>query len=61
MVYQTVKINANGDAAAMLDELPALLKKSGVFVPVDYSRREAVEIAIVELYERLKEEARKNV
>ena len=58
MIYRTIKINYNGDAATMLDDLPELLKKSKSFVHKDYSLRDTVEIAIAELYERLKEEER---
>lgn len=58
MEYKTVKINYNGDAATMLAELPELLKKSRHFQAGDFSTREAVEIAICELYERLKAESK---
>lgn len=56
MEYRTIKINFNGDASTMLDELPELLKKSRHFQARDFSTREAVEIAIFELYEKLKNE-----
>lgn len=58
MEYRTIKINFNGDASTMLDDLPELLKKSKHFVLENYSLREAVEIAIAELYEALKSEER---
>lgn len=56
MEYRTIKINYNGDASTMLDKLPEMLKKSRHFQARDFSTREAVEIAISELYEKLKNE-----
>ena len=61
MTYRTIKINDASDASTMLDDLPDLLKRNKLFSPEDYSIRDAVEIAITELYEKLLEEKRAGI
>lgn len=65
MTYRTIKINDAGDAATELDELPELLKHNKLYCSDsggwDYSLRECVEIAISELYEKLKAEQRAGI
>ena len=59
--YITVKIHVNSDCAGELDALADMLKSNTRFLWKDFNRREIVEIAVNELYDKLVEERKSGI
>ncbi len=59
--YINVKINVNSDCAGELDMLSDMLKANNGYTFQDFTRREIIEIAVNELYDKLVAERKAGV
>lgn len=59
--YINIKINVNSDCAGELDALADMLKSNTGYLYKEFSRREIVEVAIDELYDKLVEEKKNGI
>lgn len=59
--YITIKINVNSDCAGELDAPADMLKSNKGYLYKEFSRREIVEIAVNELYDKLVAEKKNGI
>lgn len=59
--YITVKINVNSDCAGELEMLSDMIKSNNGYLYQDFSRREIIEIAVNDLYDKLVSEKKAGI